>query len=280
MMMNGSNIFQIIIPFFWDIIKLLILPILVLIFGNYIKNNKPGNKWLVFLTSKNTKIDDCLNNYEKIKYSSSYGLRFFSFIIGGFLTIYIYDHYYFNPDNIIISLLMMGGIIDQIIVVFIFFIGLYINYISKNNKLLEKSNSIESYFEIALSFFYGSSFIIIILSVIIVLMIPNGIPNGISNGISNILRFGINLMYLIIIIIMVIILKILFRNLFLNRLKNESWLKYKKDFPYVNISTIGGNVYGKIDFIFDDEMITLDNEGTNISIGWKNIIFIELFKPP
>lgn len=76
------------------------------------------------------------------------------------------------------------------------------------------------------------------------------------------------------------VVKTIMRNFFLNALKDKLNSKYLKDFPFVHISTIAGNVYGKIYNIFNDKMIILDNERTMISIEWKKIVFIELFKPP
>jgi len=96
------------------------------------------------------------------------------------------------------------------------------------------------------------------------------------NLISNYLNFFINILFLIFEIEVTLIILYSGKKILLNRLIFTLNSQYLKDFPVVSISTKGGNVSGKIDYIFDEDMIILDNMGTKIAIEWKEIVYMEL----
>ncbi len=65
------------------------------------------------------------------------------------------------------------------------------------------------------------------------------------------------------------------RRLFFGNLKSEINKRYSKDFPIVHISTSVETVEGKIRYIFDEELIILDEDGATKGTQWDDIIIIK-----
>ncbi len=232
--------------------------------------------WIKFLRSNET-INKCLWRFEQIE--SSEGMwymisRLAGLFLGIFGTLVLSFILYslFVPMDIFISN-ALAGFINIIPFTLNYFLWQYTSKRKEEQNLLGKAILIKRFYQGINWFIFGSSSFILG-SILATYQYSD------QSSISDLgaIRF-IYFISILLVIANVIFLNVNFQRYFFGNLKSEINKLYVKDFPTIHISTNVETLYGKIRYIFDDDLIILDDEimkGTQ----WNDIIVITINHNP
>lgn len=226
--------------------------------------------WIRFLRKTNRIINECLSTFEKLESTDKKWIEFFKPIIlflPYIAVIFLFIIILFFVRSVYISMAFSSFILSISVPLLVVILYQHTEKI-KNGDLLNKSNKINDYYTIICWLFFGICALIIPF-IYGTFFISNQIP--ISD--LEMIRF-LYFISIIMIIYTMVILFISFRRLFFGRLKSEINKLYSRDFPIVNISTSVEMLNGKICYIFDEDLIILDDDGLMKGIQWDDIIFI------
>lgn len=227
--------------------------------------------WIKFLKSDKT-IAKCILTFEKIT-DTDFGYSIISMLVGMFLG--------FIATFILLILLIisfgdkplttaLSSLINIVPYILSIAMAKYVNKIQKEDALLNKSNLVIYYSNIIYWFIYmsGSMTVLFINSVYIN-------SNKISpSDLRNI--FYIYIGSIILIIISLYMLNIIIRRGLFDSLKSKLNTEYGKNFPYIHITTKAGDINGKVQDIFNEDIVVLDDNGLKAVVEWDEITTLKL----
>jgi len=261
-----------------DIFPYIFAPVIVFILQYIITKfleKKKKKTWLHFLRRSNDKINECLSKLEKIESTELPSLIQFSMpiliFLGYSLIIIIIVVINLWLNNIYFSLALAILIISFSVLLLVSILWKYTNDKNKKGEILNKADFIAKIFRIIRTFsFYIFSMIIPFIYAIF--FASKKTP---TYDIKDIRSYSF---ISILLIIAAIFLLINFRKFFFGRVKFEINRLYMRDFPIIHISANGGTLDGKIRFIFDENLIILDDNGSMKATEWDDVSIITIQK--
>lgn len=235
--------------------------------------SKDGKKrrslWINFLQSHYT-INECISTFENIKYPVG-KLASLSVILGaifGFLIFIISSHSLNFTGSYRLSLaILVTNCVPYLSSIVLF---RYVNSIEKGRNLINKSSVIINLIA-AINWFMLVGFTLIIISISEYYTNLNQISTQIAENI-----FFITFISLTLIIAAFAVLNSNLRKRFLDDLKYSLNEQHVGNYPSIEITTLAGDISGKIQNVFNENLIILDCKGTNIVAKWEDINIIKL----
>lgn len=253
------------------VVATVISGILLLMIGSWFKGAEKKEKrsvWIKFLKSDRM-VTKCIRTFEEIvklggkREIKSLVIGMFSgFILQFILLVVLFIFLGNKPFTIALS----SGLISFVLFLLNFIIAKYVSQIEKEDALLNKSKLV-LYYSMILNWFYYI-FAGITLSLFYNIYI---IQNQISGTIFII--FGLSLF---LIIVSFYVLNIIIRRKLFDSLKSKLNTEYGKNFPNIQITTKAGNINGKIQDVFNEDIIVLDDNGLKSVVEWNEITTLKL----
>ncbi|MCK4797233.1 MAG: hypothetical protein KAT05_07610 [Spirochaetes bacterium] len=234
-------------------------------------HKKRREMYIKFLMRYNNIIDKCILEFEKpndVWQIRSIGL---GVIFAGFLTIIIFKFCFNVLEMDVWRSMAYSSLVN--VVPYILTIILIRNIITDERKLLDEHNRIKCWFKGLKWFINGTSFIIIFFIYMSVSLINYSIIPVSTSEIGEIRN--IYTISLTIIVVTVIILKWNYDE-FLDKIKSKLSTQYLNEFPFVHITTEDREVTGKIQDVFDNDFVILDDNGLKTAVEWKTITILGL----
>lgn len=225
--------------------------------------------WMKFLKSDEM-IDDCILTFDYIVHPESLGVSIVMSIVFGFsipIIMFLILSDYIDSVWMSLTSSSLSHIIPSILT---FYFGEYIHRMKKEDTLIDKSILVTSYTKIINWFIFGN--LMIIMSYIYIIYINS---SKISQSELNNIRL-IFLLYFILIITLLYLLNIVFHKELLESLKSKLNEQYLKKFPYIHITTKAGEINGKIQDVFNEDLVILDDNGLKAVVEWDEISTLRL----
>jgi hypothetical protein len=216
-------------------------------------------------------IDNCILEFEKpndISQIISLGL---GIILGGYFTLIVFRFLNNVLEMDVWRSMAYSGLINFL--PYLLSLILYRDIKKNERKLMDKHNGIECWFKGLKSFINCSGLLIIFFIYMSLSLIKySKIPVS-SSEIDEILN-----LYTISITITVFTLIILKWNHdeFLDKIKSKLSTQYSNGFPFIHITTEDREVTGKIQDIFDKDLVILDDNGLQTAVEWNMITILGL----
>lgn len=230
---------------------------------------KRRSLWINFLRSHYT-INECISTFENIKYPVG-KLASVSVILGvifGFLVFIISSHSLNFTGIYRLSLaILVTNCVPYLSSIVLF---RYVNSIEKGRNLINKSSVIINLIA-AINWFMLMGFTLIIISVSEYYTNLNQISTQIAENIFLIIFISLTL-----ITSAFAVLNINLRKRFLDDLKYSLNEQHVGNYPSIEITTLAGDISGKIQNVFNENLIILDCKETNIVAKWEDINIIKL----
>jgi hypothetical protein len=254
---------------FSAILILIIRPFITERFKNK-ERKKRRSIWIAFLRT-NEIINECLERFEKIEFSEEKWPNLGGFILG-LIAFFILRYLY----NIILgpSLFDFLAIAYSCLVIGIVpFVSVIIlrQFKNKQRNLLQKSKIITNLSEGINWFIFSSSELILIF---IYIIYASSSQIFIVNLVNIRIGFAASLFFMI----LAYFLNTNFRRDFFNDLKSNLNTLHLNDFPTICITTKAEMFSGKIQNIFDEDLIILDDNGEKKAVVWDDVIILKLVK--
>ncbi len=232
--------------------------------------NKNDNKkksrllWINFLRS-NKNIDNCIEDFNEINDKKgdvwAMASTFIGIILGSVILIEFVDLLRLITNDFGFASQFAAVIVNLIPFILVISLFRYIRIIDDGKKLINESGKILHFWIAILWFNIGSSLFTILLGIVSILG-KREVPNGI------IVSF--------IVVIFTFLLIYFCHEFYMKRSKAILNNQYLKDFPKLQILTKVGEINGKIQDIFHENLIIIDDNGTNIATEWNEIIILKL----
>ena len=230
---------------------------------------KRRSLWINFLRSHDA-IDECISAFENIKYPVG---KFASVpmilgVIFGFL-VFSVSSYILNFTGIYrLSLaILVTNSVPYFSSIILF---RYANSVEKGNNLVQKSSLIINLIA-TINWFTLTGVTLTMISISAYYTNLNQISTQIAENIFFIIFISLTL-----IIAAFAVLNINLRKRFLDDLKYSLNEQHVGNYPSIEITTLAGDISGKIQNVFNENLIILDCKGTNIVAKWEEINIIRL----
>ena len=229
---------------------------------------------LVGFLRSDEKIDECIKCFEKLE--STQGNYSFIFIImcmaaGTYLSIEIHNHYLNNLNDVWLAGAKQS-IVNFIPLAALVLIGTYIDHLKENRiDFIPKANRI-------ITFFTGMFWFIFVSNLYILMTFFENFSNSnfrLPFNLGEILSTYILLYFILTIAILGL------RNskkYYLNDLKSILNERHLDEFPSIHITTKDEMISGKIQDVFNENSITLDNGEMRITVDWDEVSILKLQK--
>ena len=229
---------------------------------------KRRSLWINFLRSHDI-INECISTFEKIKYPTG-KLALVSFILGVIFCLLIFSvsSHILNFTGIYrlsLATLFTNGVpyLSSII------LFRYANSIEKGRNLIKKSSIIASLIAVI------NWFMLIGITLTIESFAYYTNLSQISTHAAEKI-FIMLFISLTLIALAFIVLNVNLRKIFLDDLRYLLNEQHMENYPSIDITTLKGDISGKIQNVFNENLIILDCKGTKIVAKWEDINIIKL----
>jgi len=233
------------------------------------EKKKRRNMWIQVLR-KNEMIDECLIEFEKIRYVSNI-YSFISMLIGITLgIIFMYKSFIYFQD-ITSNMWTAGALISLINFIPYLFLIITIGIIKERWTDLEKANVIKYYFT-GINWFVFSTNLFIILFFIIIISRWNEF-----NGPD------MNLFIMLYFVSFTLLASIIFglrrfEQTFYEKIENSLSKLYLNKFPNLEITINEEKLTGNLEDIFNEKIIVLNKNGLKVVIEWDSISSLKFYE--
>ncbi len=266
-MADEINLTALILPYVVPFISSLLIFLIGYTVSEWNKSKESRKKrtvWIKFLKSNKT-IDDCLQEFENMMYPNRGG-SYFSFGFTGTLFLFLFLTIIFsrvlNDQWLIIAYSILLYIAPLVLVVALM---RYIESETEKGNLLNKSTPIMKRF-IFIGGFIFMGWFLTIFSIILIFFNLNQIPT------SDLPRLEYLFLMVFMFLLLASLLNKISRRGFFDTIKDKLNEKYINGYPHIDIKTkTGEEIEGKIQNIFHEDLIILDNNGTKEIAVWDEI---------
>lgn len=274
-----------ILPTTLTVISSLLILYVTLIITERFKNKvsrKRKEMYIKFLRRYNEIINKCILDFENLNLSKSKLIKkdvwqiismVLGIILGFFLTYFVFIICINVLKFDVWRSMAYSALVNILSYLLLITLIRYIK--SEERKLLDKIDRIECWFK-GIKFFIICSNLLIILFIYMSVSLINYSKIPVSTSEIEEIRniYGISLAA---IVITVIFLNVEHKE-FLDKIKSHLNIQCLKDFPFIHIITKDGEFTGKIQDVFDEDLVILDNNGLKWVVEWNTITTLGLKK--
>ncbi len=267
---------NLILPTILTFITSVLILYLTLVITEQFKNKiskKRRAMYIKFLRRYNQKIKKCILDFENPKLSEQIIYMVLGSFLGFSLTLVVFLGFSYVLNIDVWRSMAYSSLVNVLSYILTIELTRYIR--REERILLDNSNRIECWFK-GIKFFIIPSNLVIILYIYLSVSLINYSIIPVSASEKEEIRF-IYIISLTIIVITVFFLKMTHEE-FLDKIKSKLNTKYLNEFPFVHITTDNREITGKIQDIFDEDVVILDDNGLKMVIEWNTIVTLGLKK--